>query len=131
MSKNIVSLLSNFSGVKKTAMFSLTLVEGRLQLTKKRLGVFVENSTFPDIYQNDEDVEINHIRADLINEETMKCQLSGSNIILLILPNDKKQLKMTCLEANNIYAEKSRLTGLTKIQESTDNLIQVLNFICH
>ena len=64
MSKNIVSLLSNFSGVKKTVMFSLILVEGRLQLTKKSLGVFVENSTFPDIYQNDEVVEINHIRAD-------------------------------------------------------------------
>jgi hypothetical protein len=112
-------------------MFSLTLVEGRLQLTKKRLGVFVEYSTFPDIYQNDEVIEINHIRADLINEETIKSQLSESNIILLILPNDKKKLKQTCLKANNIYVEKSRLTGLTKIQESTDSLIQVFNLIYH
>jgi hypothetical protein len=34
-------------------------MEGILQLSKKRLGVFVEKSTFPGIYQYDEVLQIN------------------------------------------------------------------------
>ena len=41
-------------------MITVNLKEGILQLSKKRLGVFVQKSTFPDIHQNDEVVEINN-----------------------------------------------------------------------
>jgi len=110
-------------------MFTLRSIEGNLQLSKKRLGIFVEKSDIPNIYKNDEVVEINNLSAFSINEAMLKCQLSEPNITMLILPNDKEQLKQTCLKANNIYVEKSRLSGLTKIRECTDNLIQVMDFI--
>lgn len=101
-------------------------VEGKLHLSKKRLGIFVDKSNIPNIHQHDEVVEINDLCADSINEATLKSQLSEPNIMLLILPFDKEQLKQTCLKANKIYVEKSRLTKVTKIRESTDNLIQVM-----
>ena len=105
-------------------------MEGILQLSKKRLGVFVEKSTFPGIHQYDEVVEINNERADILDEDTLQRKLSERSISnLLILPNDKQQLVRTCLKANNIYCEKSRLTSLTKIHYSSDNLIQVITRI--
>ena len=107
--------------------------EGILQLSKKRLGVFVKKSTFPDIHQNDEVVEINNLRADIFifNEVTLQRQLSMFSIInLLIIPIDKQQLIQTCLTANNIYCEKERLSiRETKVQYSSDILIQVMNTI--
>ena len=108
-------------------MISINPIEGVLQLSKKRLGVFVEMSTFPGIHQYDEVVEINNIRADILDEASLQRQLSELSIShLLILPNDKRQLIQTCLKANKIYCEKSRLTTLTKVQYSTDVLIQVI-----
>jgi len=112
-------------------MISVNLKEGILQLSKKRLGVFVEKSTFSDIHHNDEVVEINNLRADTFNEVTLQRQLSMFSIInLLILPIDKQQLIQTCLAANNIYCEKERLSIRdTKVQYSSDILIQVMNTI--
>jgi len=112
-------------------MISVNLTEGILQLSKKRLGVFVTKSTFPDIHQNDEVVEINNLRADIFNEVTLQRQLSMFSIInLLIIPIDKQQLIQTCLTANNIYCEKSRLSLRDiKVQYSSDILIQVMNTI--
>ena len=103
-------------------MISVNLKEGILQLSKKRLGVFVEKSTFS---------EINNLRADTFNEVTLQRQLSMFSIInLLILPIDKQQLIQTCLAANNIYCEKERLSIRdTKVQYSSDILIQVMNTI--
>ncbi len=43
-------------------------MEGALQLSKKRLGVFVEKSTFPEIHQYDEIVEINNVCADILGD---------------------------------------------------------------
>ena len=107
-------------------MISVNLEEGILQLSKKRLGVFVEKSNFSDIHHNDEVVEIN-----TFNEVTLQRQLSMFSIInLLILPIDKQQLIQTCLAANNIYCEKERLSIRdTKVQYSSDILIQVMNTI--
>ena len=112
-------------------MISVNLKEGMLQLSKKRLGIFVEKSTFPDIHQYDEVVEINNHRADIYDEVTLQRQLSEFSIInLLILPCDKQQLIQTCLTANNIYCEKDRIsTCETKVQYSSDILIQVMNTI--
>ena len=112
-------------------MITVNLKEGILQLAKKRLGVFVKKSTFPDIHQNDEVVEINNLRADIFNEVTLQRQLSMFSIInLLIIPIDKQQLIQTCLTANNIYCEKERLSiRETKVQYSSDILIQVMNTI--
>ena len=112
-------------------MISVNLKEGMLQLSKKRLGVFVEKSTFPNIHQYDEVVEINNERADIYDEVTLQRQLSEFSIInLLILPCNKQQLIQTCLNANNIYCEKDRIsTCETKIQNSSDILIQVTNTI--
>jgi len=112
-------------------MISVNLKEGMLQLSKKRLGIFVEKSTFPDIHQYDEVVEINNHRADIYDEVTLQRQLSEFSIInLLILPCDKQQLMQTCLTANNIYCEKDRIsTCETKVQYSSDILIQVMNTI--
>ena len=112
-------------------MLTVNLKEGILQLSKKRLGVFVTKSTFRDIHQNDEVVEINNLRADIFNEVTLQRQLSMFSIInLLIIPIDKQQLIQTCLTANNIYCEKQRLfIRETKVQYSSDILIQVMNTI--
>jgi len=112
-------------------MITVNLKEGILQLSKKRLGVFVEKSTFPDIHQNDEVVEINNLRSDVFNEVTLQRQLSMFSIInLLIIPIDKQQLIQTCLTANNIYCEKERLSVREiKVQFSSDILIQVMNTI--
>ena len=112
-------------------MISINPVEGLLQLSKKRLGVFVEKSTFPGIHQYDEVVEINNIRADMLDEASLQRQLSEHSIShLLILPNDKQQLIQTCLKANNIYCEKYILsTSVTKVQYSTDSLIQVITLL--
>ena len=112
-------------------MITVNLKEGILQLSRKRLGVFVKKSTFPDIHQNDEVVEINNLRADMFNEVTLQRQLSMFSIInLLIIPIDKQQLIQTCLTANNIYCEKERLSiRETKVQYSSDILIQVMNTI--
>ena len=112
-------------------MITVNLKEGVLQLSKKRLGVFVKKSTFTDIHQNDEVVEINNFRADIFNDVTLQRQLSMFSIInLLIIPIDKQQLIQTCLTANNIYCEKERLSiRETKVQYSSDILIQVMNTI--
>ena len=112
-------------------MISINSMEGLLQLSKKRLGVFVEKYTFPGIHQYDEVVEINNVRADMFDEATLQRRLSELSISnLLILPNDKQQLIQTCLKANNIYCEKKILsTCVTKVQYSTDILIQVMNNI--
>jgi len=108
-------------------MFSLALVKDKLQLIKKRSGIYVVKSSILGIHQNDEIVEINHIEADNINEATLNSQLSEPNIILVVLPNDKNQLIQCCLKANKIYVEKSNKTMLTKILYSTDDLIKVKN----
>ena len=101
-------------------MITVNLKEGVLQLSKKRLGVFVKKSTFTDIHQNDEVVEINYLRADIFNEVTLQRQLSMFSIInLLIIPIDKQQLIQTCLTANNIYCEKERLS----VREIDANLL--------
>ena len=112
-------------------MLTVNLKEGILQLSKKRLGVFVTKSTFRDIHQNDEVVEINYLRADIFNEVTLQRQLSMFSIInLLIIPIDKQQLIQTCLTANKIYCEKERLSVRDiKVQYSSDILIQVMNTI--
>ena len=107
-----------------SVVFGINSMEGTLQLSKKRLGVFVEKSTFPGIHQYDEIVKISNVCAAL---QRQLSELSISN--LLILPNDKQQLVRTCLKANNIYCEKSRLTTSTKVQYSSDSLIQVKNKI--
>ena len=108
-------------------MISINLKEGILQLSKKRCGVFVENSTFPGIHKQDEVVEINNVPVDILDEAALQRQISELSVCnLLILPNDKQQLVRTCLKANYIYCEKSRLTTLTKVQYSTDVLIQVI-----
>ena len=82
-------------------------MEGILQLSKKRLGVFVEKSTFPGIHQHDEVLQINNECADILDEDSLQRKLSEHIISnLLILPNDKQQLIQTCLNVNNIYCEK-------------------------
>jgi len=109
-------------------MFSKTSMEGTLQLSKKRLGVFVEKSTFPGIHQNDEVVEINNVGVHLLDEATLQHQISELNISnLLILPHDKQQLIQTCLNFNNVYCEKQRISGLTEVQYCSDNLFQVMS----
>ena len=108
-------------------MISINLKEGILQLSKKRCGVFVENSTFPGIHKQDEVVEINNVPINILDEASFQRQISELSVCnLLILPNDNQQLVRTCLEANNIYCEKSKLRTLTKVQYSTDSLIQVI-----
>jgi hypothetical protein len=108
-------------------MISINLKEGILQFSKKRLGVFVEKSTFPGIQKQDEVVEINNVPVDILDETAFQRQISELSFCnLLILPNDKQQLVRTCLEVNNIYCEKSKLTTLTKVQYSTDSLIKVI-----
>jgi aminopeptidase-like protein len=103
-------------------------MECTLQLTKKRLGVFVEKSTFPGIHRYDEVVEINNVSVHLLDEATLQHQLSELNISnFLILPHDKQQLIQTCLNFNNVYCEKSRISTLTEVQYSSDNLIQVMS----
>ena len=102
-------------------------MEGTLQLSKKRLGLFVEKSTFAGIHQDDEIVEINNVGVYLLDEATLQRQLTELNISnLLILPYDKQQLIQTCMKFNNIYCEKSRISGLTEVLYSSDNLIQVM-----
>jgi len=111
-------------------MISINLKEGILQLSKRRLGVFVEKSTFPGINQYDEVVEINNVRADIYDKTTIQRQLSELSICnLLILPNNEQQLIQMSLKANNIYVKKPTLSESTKIQKSTHSLIQVLKFI--
>ena len=109
-------------------MFLKTSMEGTLQLSKKRLGLFVEKSTFAGIHQDDEIVEINNVGVYLLDEATIQRQLSELNISnLLILPYDKQQLIQTCMNFNNINCEKSRISGLTEVLYSSDNLIQVMS----
>ena len=109
-------------------MFSKTLMEGTLELSKKRLGVFVEKSTFPGIHQYDEVVEINNVGVHLLDETTLQHQISELNISnLLILPHDKQQLIQTCLNLYNVYCEKQRISGLTEVQYCSDNLFQVMS----
>jgi len=109
-------------------MFTKTSIEGTVQLIKKRLGVFVENSTFPGIHQYDEVVEINNVGVHLLDEATLQHQLSVLNISnLLILPHDKQQLIQTCLNFNKVYCEKSRISALTQVQYCSDNFIQVIS----
>ena len=109
-------------------MFSKTSMEGTLELSKKRLGVFVEKSTFPGIHQYDEVVEINNVGVHLLDETTLQHQISELNISnLLILPHDKQQLIQTCLNLNNVYCEKQRISGLTEVQYCSDNLFQVMS----
>ena len=102
-------------------------MEGIVQLSKKRLGVFLEKSTFPGIY---EVLQINNERADILDEDSLQRKLSEHLISnLLILPNDKQQLIQTCLNVNKIYCEKSRVSTLTKVQYSSDILIKVIDTI--
>ena len=109
-------------------MFSKTSMEGTLELSKKRLGVFVEKSTFPGIHQYDEVVEINNVGVHLLDETTLQHQISELNISnLLILPHDKQQLIQTCLNLNNVYCEKQRISGFTEVQYCSDNLFQVMS----
>jgi len=117
-----------------SVMISLNLKEGTLQLSTKRLGLIVEKSTLPGIYQYDEVVEINNVRADILDKATLQNKLSEliSTSNLLILPKNKQQLIQTCLNANNIYFEKKILTTcFIKVQFSSDGLIQVINTIFH
>jgi hypothetical protein len=110
-----------------SVMFLKHSMEGTLQLSKKRLGLFVEKSTFAGIHQDDEIVEINNVGVYLLDEATLQRQLTELNISnLLILPYDKQQLIQTCMNFNNIYCEKSRISGLTEVLYSSDNLIQVM-----
>jgi phosphomannomutase len=108
-------------------MFSLTSIDNKLVLTQKRCGLVVEKSFIAGIHVNDEVIEINHIKVQLLNNVDVKRYLSESNITLLILPSDKEQLIKICLEANNIYAEKSFQNRTVKIIKSCDNLLQVMN----
>ena len=109
-------------------MFSLTSIDNKLVLTQKRCGLVVEKSSIAGIHINDEVIEINHIKVELLNNADVKRYLSEPNITLLILPSDKEQLIKICLKANNIYAEKSReLHNIVKILRSCDNLLQVMN----
>ena len=109
-------------------MFTLTSIDNKLVLTQKRCGLVVEKSCIAGIHINDEVIEINHIKVELLNNADVKRYLSEPNITLLILPSDKEQLIKICLEANNIYAEKSRhFPNPVKILKSFDNLLQVMN----
>ena len=109
-------------------MFSLTSIDNKLVLTQKRCGLVVEKSFIAGIHINDEVIEINHIKVELLNNVDVKRYISQPNFTLLILPIDKEQLIKICLKANNIYAEKSRqLHNTVKILKSCDNLMQVMN----
>ena len=109
-------------------MFSLTSIDNKLVLTQKRCGLVVEKSFIAGIHINDEVIEINHIKVELLNNADVKRYLSEPNITLLILPSDKEQLIKICLEANNIYAERLRgVINAVKILKSCDNLFQVMN----
>ena len=109
-------------------MFSLTSIDNKLVLTQKRCGLVVEKSCIAGIHINDEVIEINHIKVDLLNNADVKRYLSEPNITLLILPSDKEQLIKICLKANNIYAERLRgVINAVKILKSCDNLFQVMN----
>ena len=109
-------------------MFSLTSIDNKLVLTQKRCGLVVEKSCIAGIHINDEVIEINHIKVELLNNADVKRYLSEPNITLLILPSDKEQLIKVCLKANNIYAEKSQhVLSTVKILKSCDNLLQVMN----
>ena len=109
-------------------MFSLTSIDNKLVLTQKRCGLVVEKSFIAGIHINDEVIEINHIKVELLNNADVKRYLSEPNITLLILPSDKEQLIKICLKANNIYAEKSQhVLNTVKILKSCDNLLQVMN----
>ena len=109
-------------------MFSLTSIDNKLVLTQKRCGLVVEKSFIAGIHINDEVIEINHIKVELLNNVDVKRYLSEPNITLLILPSDKEQLIKICLEAKNIYAEKSyQNCNTAKILKSCDNLLQVMN----
>jgi len=77
-------------------------------------------------------VEINNVRADILDKATLQNKLLKliSISILLIIPINKQQLIQTCLNANNIYCEKNILTtSTTKVKFSSDSLIQVINTI--
>ena len=109
-------------------MFTLTSIDNKLVLTQKRCGLVVEKSCIAGIHINDEVIEINHIKVELLNNADVKRYLSEPNITLLILPSDKEQLIKICLEANNIYAERLRgVINAVKILKSFDNLLQVMN----
>ena len=108
-------------------MFTLTSIDNKLVLTQKRCGLVVEKSFIAGIHINDEVIEINHIKVELLNNADVKRYLSEPNITLLILPSDKEQLIKICLEANNIYAEKLFQNLTVKILKSCDNLLQVMN----
>ena len=109
-------------------MFTLTSIDNKLVLIQKRCGLVVEKSFIAGIHINDEVIEINHIKVQLLNNADVKRYLFEPNITLLILPSDKEQLIKICLEANNIYAEKSyQNCNTAKILKSCDNLLQVMN----
>ena len=109
-------------------MFSLTSIDNKLVLTQKRCGLVVEKSFFAGIHINDEVIEINHIKVELLNNVDVKRYLSEPNITLFILPSDKEHLINICLKANNIYAEKLReVINTVKILKSCDTLLQVMN----
>lgn len=107
-------------------MFSIDIKQGIFKVSKKRYGFFVENSSFLGIEKHDEIIEINDKKAHLLDEAAFNSELSKFNICsLLILPHDKKKLIQTCLNANNIFVEKSRLTAVTKIMQCNENFYQV------
>ena len=71
-------------------MFTLTSFDDKLLLSHKRCGLVVEKSFIPGIHINDEVIEINHIKVELLNNADVKRYLSETNITLLILPSDKE-----------------------------------------
>jgi hypothetical protein len=108
-------------------MLTLTSVHDKLILTKKRYGLVVEKSIVPEINVRDEVVEINNIRVELLSDSAVKRNLSEPIVSMLILPSDQEQLIKFCLKANNIFVEKSRKTNIARIQNSSDNLLQVIH----
>ena len=53
-------------------MFSLTSIDNKLVLTQKRCGLVVEKSFIAGIHINDEVIEINHIKVELLNNADVK-----------------------------------------------------------
>jgi len=73
-------------------MFTLTSFDDKLLLSHKRCGLVVEKSFIPGIHINDEVIEINHIKVELLNDSSAKQYFSEPIITLLILPIDKEQI---------------------------------------
>ena len=88
-------------------MFSLTSADEKLVVSQKRNGFFVEKSPIAGIHVNDEVIELNHVKVELLNDVAVKRHLSEPIFILPILLINKEHLINDCLKANNINVEKS------------------------